>query len=121
MEKGTDQVVHEISHWIKHHADSLPARPSSMRVVEFVDRCAETGAKTKISKGATIISTRHGNIRISKSTRRIDGAVVRSYLRTLRLSESHTGASIDDFQEGVSDDRREIYRYLKAMRKLAKT
>ncbi|MCU1206472.1 type II toxin-antitoxin system death-on-curing family toxin [Stenotrophomonas maltophilia] len=119
--KDVDQVVHEISHWIKSHTGSLPAKASSMRVAEFVDRCAEAGARTKLANGATIISNGTANIRISKSTRRIDGAVVRSYLRTLRLNESHTGASIDEFQEGVSADRREIYRYLKAMRRLAKT
>ena len=117
----TDQVVHEISQWIKANTDSATIRPSSMRVVEFTDRCAEAGAKTKVAKGAVIISTAHGNIRISKSTRRIDGPVVRSYLRTLGLTESKAGATIDDFQDGVSPDRREIYRYLKAMRRLAKT
>lgn len=118
---GVDQVVHEIAHWIKANTDSVTTHPSAMKVAEFTDRCAEAGASVKESKGATVITTQHGSIRISRSTRRIDGPVVRRYLRNLGLNESTSGATIDDMQEGVSKDRREIYRYLKAMRRLAKT
>ena len=116
-----DQVIHEIAHWIKNNTDSVTTHPSGMKVGEFSDRCAEAGATVKDSKGATVITTQHGSVRISRSTRRIDGPVVRRYLRNLGLSESKSGATIDDIQEGVSKERREIYRYLKAMRRLAKT
>ena len=118
---SVDQVVHEIAHWIKANTDSVTTHPSGMKVAEFSDRCAEAGATVKEAKGATVITTQHGSIRISRSTRRIDGPVVRRYLRNLGLNESKSGATIDDMQEGVSKDRREIYRYLKAMRRLAKT
>lgn len=116
-----DQVVHEIAHWIKNNTDSVTTHPSAMKVAEFADRCHEAGATVKEAKGATVITTKHGSIRISRSTRRIDGPVVRRYLRNLGLNESKSGATIDDVQEGMSKDRSEIYRYLKAMRRLAKT
>lgn len=116
-----DQVVHCISQWIKENSDSISVRPSTMTVAEFVDRCSEAGAKTKVSNGATVISTQHGNIRIRKSCRRLSGPVIRSYLRTLGLNQSRSGATIDEFQDGVGSDRQEIYRYMRAMRRLAKT
>lgn len=116
-----DQVVYEIAHWIKNNTDSITTHPSGMKVGEFSDRCAEAGATVKNSKGATVITTQHGSVRISRSTRRIDGPVVRRYLRNLGLNESRSGATIDDIQEGMSKDRHEIYRYIKAMRRLAKT
>jgi len=118
---GVDQVVHEISHWIKENTDGLTARPSPMRVIEFSDRCAEAGGTVKSAKGATVITTQHGSIRISKSTRKIDGPVVRRYLRILGLGESGSGATMNEFQDGMSQDRGEIYRYMRALRRLAKT
>jgi hypothetical protein len=116
-----DQVVHEIAQWIKANTSSITTRPSGMKVAEFSDRCAEAGASVKQANGATCIRTEHGSIRISKSTRRIDGNVVRRYLRNLGLTETQSGATIDDVQEGMTQDRQEIYRYLRAMRRLAKT
>jgi death-on-curing family protein len=118
---SVDQVVHEIAHWIKSNTDNITTHPSGMKVAEFSSRCAEAGATVKDSKGATVITTQHGSVRISRSTRRIDGPVVRRYLRNLGLNESKSGATIDDIQDGMSKDRHEIYRYIKAMRRLAKT
>jgi death-on-curing family protein len=119
---NVDYVVKEISRWIRRNTVSLKAKPTGMRVNEFIKKCIEAGGHCKNSSGGSyVISNKEKSIRISKSTKKIDGAVVRQYLNALGFSEASSGITIEEFQEGADGEREQIYRYMSTLRRLAKT
>lgn len=119
---SVDAVVDSIARWIKKNSVSTTVRPKGMKTRAFIDKCLVAGAHCKnASGGAYVVSNGGSSIRISKSTKQLDGAVVRNYLNRLSLSETDAGISIEEFQDGVSGEREQIYRYMTALRRLAKT
>lgn len=119
---SVDEVVNEIAKWLKKHTVSVKARPAGMKTSDFISKCKAAGGHCKnASGGAYVVSNKEKSVRISKSTKQLDGAVVRQYLGTLGLSGSAAGISIEEFQEGANGEREQIYRYMAALRRLAKT
>lgn len=119
---NVDAVVSEIARWIKSNSVPLKTQLTGMKTRAFIDKCVAAGAHCKnTSGGAYCLSNKSQSIRISKATRKLDGAVIRQYLNKLGLSEAAAGVSLDEFQEGVSDERNQIYRYMTTLRRLAKT
>lgn len=119
---GVDAVVAEIAAWIKAHSVTTPSNTPSMKTRHFMEMCRKAGATTKPSKGGSHVVAHDGaSIRISNSTRQLSGPVVRQYLRKLRLSEQATGVSFAEFHEGASDERTLIFRFIAALKRLAKT
>lgn len=117
-----DNVVAAIAAWIKTRSISNAASASSMKTRHFIERCKAAGATAKPSKGGSHVISHNGNsVRISNSTRQISGPVVKQYLRKLHLNESESGISVEEFQEGVSDEKSQIYRFISALKRLAKT
>lgn len=93
-----------------------------MKTSDFLKRCEQAGSSVKNSKGGSyVINKGQKSIRISKSTRQLDGMAILSYLRKLGLSEAASGVSMGEFQDGYSDERSQIYRYMTALKRLAKT
>ena len=93
-----------------------------MKTSDFLRRCEQAGASIKDAKGGSyVINKGQKSIRISRSTRQLDGMAILTYLRRLGLSESASGVSMDEFQDGYSDERSQIYRYMTALKRLAKT
>jgi hypothetical protein len=93
-----------------------------MKTRAFIDKCITAGCHCKnASGGAYVISNKNHSIRLSKSTRQLDGGAIRKYLGMLNLNPAETGLSIEEFQEGQIDERAQIYRYMAALRRLAKT
>lgn len=119
---GMDDVVAAIANWIKRRSISNSATTSSMKTRNFIERCKAAGATAKPSKGGSHVLSHNGNsVRISNSTRQISGPVVKQYLRKLHLNESESGISVEEFQEGASDEKAQIYRFISALKRLAKT
>lgn len=118
----TDAVVNEIAAWVKKHSVSTVSTVPTMKTRHFLEKCKAAGATTKPSKGGShVISHNGSSIRISKSTRQLSGPAIKQYLRKLHLNESESGISADEFQEGASDEKAQIYRFISALKRLAKT
>lgn len=119
---SVDSTVDSIAKWIKGRSISFNSRPTGMKTSEFINKCKKAGAHCKNSSdGAYIVSNKLASIRVSKSTRQISGPAIRKYLNMLNLSESAAGISFDEFQEGVQAEREQMYRYMTALRRLART
>ncbi|WP_110951392.1 type II toxin-antitoxin system death-on-curing family toxin [Pseudomonas bohemica] len=117
-----DGIVDVLATWIRQHWVTVNARPSAMKLSEFIAKCEQAGGSCKeASGGAYVIRYNTKSIRVSQDTRQLDGMAVMSYLRTLGLSESNAGISFSEFQDGYSGDREQIYRYMAALKRLAKT
>lgn len=119
---SVDEIVDHLITWLRER--SIPTNPqvSSMTLDDFVSRCQEAGARTRDAKGGTIlIQNGMESIRISKSTRQLNGQAVVKYLSTLKLGLTSIGLSPQEFQTGVSPERQQIYRFIVALRRLAKT
>lgn len=117
-----DGVVQELASWIRTHLEYIDPKLSSMTLKEFVKRCEQAGARSKTVKGGSV-SILNGNrsVKISKSTRHLDGPAIARYLGILNLSESSAGIVPSEFQSGASPARQQIYRFISALRRLAKT
>jgi death-on-curing protein len=116
-----DEVVSEISNWIK--SQTVPSRSNAggMKASEFIDRCKQAGVKYKqVKGGAHCLQNAGTSIKFSRATKQMDGPVIRMYLRKLQLNELH-GVGVEEFMDGTSDDREQIYRYIAALKRLAKT
>lgn len=117
-----DGVVHEIASWLKQRTVSTTAAAASMKTRDFIKRCVNAGATSRPSKGGSYVIAHNGaSIRISRSTSQLSGPVIRKYLGRLHLNEVDSGLSLDEFQEGASDERAQIYRFIAALKRLAKT
>jgi len=117
-----DGVVAEMAKWLKRRVVSINSRAPGMKTRSFIDRCISAGAHCKnASGGAYVVTYKSRSIRISKSTRQMNGAVIQQYLAKLGLSEATAGISTAEFQEGRNGEREQIYRYMSALRRLAKT
>ncbi|WP_080762212.1 type II toxin-antitoxin system death-on-curing family toxin [Chromobacterium violaceum] len=117
-----DNIVNEIAKWIKHNTMSIRIKPIGMKTRLFIDKCLAAGAHCKnASGGAYVVSFKKASIRISKSTKQLNGNVIRNYLSQLGLSERDTGVSVGEFQDGVNQERDQISRYIVALRRLART
>jgi death-on-curing family protein len=118
----SDGVVSNISHWIKSNSEPITTKISDMKTTDFVKKCQQAGANVKESKGGSyVISRNMKSIRISKSTRQLSGNSIRTYLRNLGISESASGVTFGEFQDGINDERSQIRRYMVALKRLAKT
>lgn len=118
--KGADHHVEEIRSWITAHWRSAKARPSALKLGEFLDRCEKAGARVKKADGGYSILGRGGSsIQIGGATRRLDGMAVKRYAQKLGLTDAESGVAFDEFQVGVSADRRIVQSLLGVLRRLA--
>lgn len=119
---SVDDVVQSLASWIRDNAERLNPRLSSMTRNEFIRRCEQAGARTKSVKGGSIsILNGNASIKIARSTRRLDGPAISRYVTMLNLGESAAGLTGSEFQGGASPERMHIYRFISALRRLAKT
>jgi death-on-curing family protein len=117
-----DGIVDAIARWVKRNSTPIKARPTGMKTRNFIDKCITAGAHCKNSSGGSyVVSHKRASIRISKSTRQLNGNVVKQFLNKLGLSEHDAGITMEEFQEGINGEREQIYRYMTALRRLAKT
>lgn len=117
-----DDTIRHISQWFKRNSVPLTSRPSGMKTQEFLEKCELAGASIKQSKGGSyVISNKNKSIRFSQSVRQLDGMAIQKYLNKLSLNGNTSGILFEEFQDGYSRERAEIYRYMTALKRLAKT
>lgn len=121
--RGADDIVNEIAHWISSNTERLDHQFGTMSASEFMKMAEMAGAKvkTKDDGRSYCVITEHGGIKFNQKTRTFAGNVVRGYLKNLGLTQVRSGLSAGEFKQGFSDERGEIYRYMAALQRLAKT
>jgi death-on-curing family protein len=115
----TDDVVSAIAKWIKQHTTAPQKEIGEMRTTDFIERCEQIGAKHKLSGSNHIITGSKGAVHFSRSTRKMAGHVVRQYLKRMGYSETRTGITLHEFQDGVSPDQVQIRRFRNVLNRLA--
>lgn len=117
-----DDVVQALASWLRERSVRVNARMSSMSRDEFVTSCEQAGARSRhVKGGAILIQNGQSSIKISRSTPRLDGPAIAKYLTLLKLGHAETGINAQEFQEGISPERQQIYRFIAALRRLAIT
>lgn|GEM_PF-1660698 len=92
------QIVY-ISSLIRSNSSNINSDPRELSVDDFIESCKSLGCSCRTSSGSYIISYNNSSIRISISTSRLSGKVVKRYLSTLGLSSSRNLISFDEFKE----------------------
>lgn len=117
-----DEVVDAIRSWIGTHSTERRGRASNMKLNEFL-KCVESAGGTYRRSGGgeswIVAGTSGKPIRISRSTRELDGNVVRNYLTKLGLSTGQSGIYLDEFTQGVPPTQAMIRRFRAVLKKLA--
>ena len=73
----------------------------------------------KPSRNGYLVFHNEESIRISSTTKRLAGEVVKKYLSKLSLSESRTAIMLEERINGLSPERSEIRKYKKVLTMLA--
>jgi len=116
-----DDMVAAIAEWLRKNSVPLNSASPGMKVSDFIAKCVNAGARHKeASSGNHYLQNGGGSVSFSKSTRQLDGPVIKNYLRKLDLNEV-AGIGFDEFADGTSGERLEIYRYMATLKRLAKT
>lgn len=119
---STDQVVEHIAKWVKSNTQTSRMKLGAMKTSEFKKNCSLAGAQVKDADGGSfVVSFKDRSIRVSRSTKQLSGPVVMRYLRRLRLNEASSGVALSEFQQGVSEEREQIHRFMATLKRLAKT
>lgn len=118
-----DEVIAEITKWLSKYTTKIDHKAKSMRINDFIDKCEVAGASVRTNKGGShlIFGQNRKSITISGSTSEIDGAIVKRYIQKLGLSQSSTGATIDEFTEGLKPQQTLIRQYRSVLDRLAYT
>ncbi|QYF86340.1 type II toxin-antitoxin system death-on-curing family toxin [Brevundimonas sp. PAMC22021] len=121
--RNVDQIVIEISQWLSQNTEALDNRFGTTSANDFIKMSELAGARVKKTDGGRSfsINTDVGGVKFSKKTRTFAGPVVRNYLKKLGLTQVKSGLSAGEFKQGFMDEREEIYRYMAALQRLAKT
>lgn len=96
-----------------------------MPINDFIQSCTSAGAtcRSRGHGGGWVIKGSHkgskGSIKISGSTRKLDGPAIKRYLQILGLSEGIAGIRIDEFQEGLDPNQKIIRGYRTVLKRLA--
>jgi len=110
-----DGVVQELGWWFKATTTALGGKAASMRTAAFLRACEAAGVTWKESGPSYVIRKGNRSVRISRSTRKMEGPVVREYLNKLRLVDIR----VDEFQEGLSPEQAVMRVFRNVLRRLA--
>lgn len=116
-----DEAVEAIAEWLKQHSVPIASALPGMKATDFIQKCKSAGVKYKeVKSGGHHLQNSGGSITFSRSTRHLDGPVVKQYLKRLGLHEV-AGVGFDEFNDGTLGERAQIYRYMATLKRLAKT
>ncbi|WP_083340430.1 type II toxin-antitoxin system death-on-curing family toxin [Chromobacterium vaccinii] len=117
-----DGIVLEISRWIRSHTKTIGISSPGMVPSKFANGCKAAGAEVRLDGGRYKIANGLGrSISFRSGKKKLPAGVIRRYLTKLGIGESQTGIGYDDVLTGVSAERDQINRFMKALRQLAKT
>lgn len=116
-----DDMVNAIAIWLRDNTVPLNSSSPGMKVGDFITKCVNAGARYKEASGGNHhLQNKGGSVSFQMSTKQLDGRVIKNYLRKLGLNEV-AGIGFDEFADGTSGERLEIYRYMATLKRLAKT
>lgn len=116
-----DEVIDAAAEWLKAHSIAVASSPPGMKVQDFIQKGKDAGARYKeVKGGGHHLQNAGGSVTFSRSTKQLDGPVVKQYLKRLGLHEV-AGVGFDEFSDGTSGERLQIYRYMATLKRLAKT
>jgi death on curing protein len=110
-----DSVVEQLGWWFKDGTVPHKAKPRAMSVSEFLERCSQAGLRWKESGPSYVVWDRDHSIKFSQSTKKFEPPVVRQFMAKLGLRDMR----VEEFQEGVSGEQQEMYRFRHVLRRLA--
>lgn len=114
--RSADEVVEELSSWLRERTASLEAKSGGMTTRAFLKKCEEAGLSWKLAGTSYVVwKDQKHSLRFSRSTNRLDGPVVRQYLKELGL----TDVRVDEFQEGLNPEAAYVRRFRNVLRRLA--
>lgn len=117
---SADEAVAAISNWLSSNTVARNVSPSDMKISDFLDRARSAGCEVRDYKGGKLIQNGDKSIRIGADTRQISGGVARKFTQVLALNLGGSGMTFPEFQNNEDAERDEIYRYMIALRRLAK-
>jgi death-on-curing family protein len=116
-----DSVIEQIAKWLRESTVRVSGNMKPILLSELISACKKAGGQvTSLKGGSTKILGTSGSVRIGKS-RTLEWKVARNYLQKLGYTQSQNGLDFSEVIGGVRSEREQIYRYLSALRKLAKT
>ncbi|RAV00172.1 type II toxin-antitoxin system death-on-curing family toxin [Paenibacillus sp. YN15] len=119
----SDDVVDNIAGWIRRNSVSRKYAPSSMKVTDFLEKCAVAGCRVRLSDDGRNRLVQSANtpkiIKFGVQNKKLTGQVVKRYLRDLGLSEARTGIYLDEFQEGDITQQELMIQYRTVLKRLA--
>ncbi|NJJ41404.1 type II toxin-antitoxin system death-on-curing family toxin [Paenibacillus apii] len=119
---NSDNVVDEISAWVRKHCLTRNNVASNMPVSDFLSNCKNLGCKIKETSDGrawSVLSPFKRSIRFNKKHETLDGNVVRKYLKILNLTEPQAGIYLDEFQNGIGPEHKLIIKYRTVLRRLS--
>jgi prophage maintenance system killer protein len=123
-----DEALKQIAWWIKKNTEQSRITFGSIRIEDFIKKCRAAGVQYKFSGGSHLLMNpkasmkgRLRSIRISGSTRQLDGPTAASYVGKLGLNAANSGIDSNEFHDEVSVERKVIHRFIVVLRRLAKT
>lgn len=121
--QNVDDFVGEIRSWISSHSHVRNNQPVGMKTKEFLEKVGAAGGTYREAKGGSwlVRGPEGSSIRLSRSTRQLDGPAVRAYVNRLKLNEAQSGISFDEFQSGYVGRGDIVHELLAVLRQLAHT
>lgn len=121
---SADAIVDNIANWLRDHTRARGDGATDMQTTEFLDRLTKAGCRIRETGdgGSWLIQGQNDHsVRLSKSTRKIDGGAIKRYLGMLGLSQSVSGMYFEEFLEGRIAEQGSIQRYRNVLQRLAFT
>lgn len=114
-----DFVVSELHNWIRSNTTQKNIAAPTVPINKFLSMVRDAGGRVKPSRNGHLVFHNEESIRISSTTKRLNGEVVKKYLSKLGLSESRTAIMLEERINGLSPERSEIRKYKKVLTMLA--
>ncbi len=121
-DRDADTAVAALASFLRRHAEPITDAIGEMKIAYFLSACSQAGASCRESGhgGSWVVRGRNSkSIRISRSTNKVDGNVVRAWLKKLGISETTAGISASEFRQGVDPEQEILRQFRKVLRRLA--
>jgi death-on-curing family protein len=115
-----DDAVEAIRRWLSSHLSTVPAKPRTMKLAEFLALVERAGCQVKTNRGSCKVKGPRGGVTISRSTPELAGQVVKKYLSILGLSQGQTGFPLAELESVAKSSGDFIDEYRPLLRRLAK-
>jgi hypothetical protein len=124
---SADDVTKQIAWWIKNNSEQARINFGNICVLDFIEKCKTAGAQYKFAGGHVLmnhkamVKGKPKSIKLSNSTRQLNGPTAAAYVRKLGLNAATSGIDSNEFYDGAKVERAVSRRYVKALRRPAKT